>query len=793
MKQIKNTYPCAEQPIIEVGKPWSFEISEWNDKNKIKILLGDIEEDKEFFITAKDFEFELKGIEKESGEEIDVPLDYLIRDGKEYEFFTKSGVSAIVLKLKINKEFELKIDNESQDKEGIYHFDFLDNKKITLKFLTGAAYTAYSTGNVSSGSKDNLYILNTIINKESFVYNSDTEFSDLISTLSINYHFSIYEIGGPEIFPTYKNTGYVLEDGKNYKVHIYSDEIVQSYDTSNPKYCQLQSSIQNDKTQPFTYITGEVCEIKEDASIVFFDNLEERLDEAIINDEIEETSFNVELLKDYTNNTYYYNFPGIFQQLFFSFYKIDLGVKRIVRTVESTDFSIQRNKDNNFYKIQYYIPEGIGNSGEYTIQINQENKTGIVGLTEPYLLINKPEISLDTSESDSSFEVSCEYSETNLFPKLWHEIKIKSVLGNEEKIVYDSGRVYTSNPIFSIEYNTLLPNENYKVELQVSDIKGNLSAIYSESFETSPKEQDLDFFTKDIKNCLSESFVFLNLEQILQGNKNIIYPDNHLFPSTSLFPLKSELNFIKNFTGTMKILREDVVNHNSIWIQQDFDFKNEDNVKLKIYDYSAKANVPYIYWGYTNFSPPPQDGEIVLQDISLNGIRLNEEPIVAEWDRWTLMTANKTKDEKIYHIDKVFTFEMNLSSGSMTNNTAINMSKNFTEYPIIQKDKSNFYAGSLTALMGVRKWGSTAEDFEQTLQMLEELKSLSTNYQPKFLKDRSGHLWRVEINGAITVDNTDNLAAIDLKTMTVPWVQIGEADDISLIYIGDEKKEELYC
>ena len=95
--------------------------------------------------------------------------------------------------------------------------------------------------------------------------------------------------------------------------------------------------------------------------------------------------------------------------------------------------------------------------------------------------------------------------------------------------------------------------------------------------------------------------------------------------------------------------------------------------------------------------------------------------------------------------------------------------------------------------MGVRKWGSTAEDFEQTPQMLEDLRQLSTNYQPKFLKDRSGHLWQVEINGAIQVANTDNLATIDLKTMTVPWVQIGEADDISLIYIGTEKKEDLYC
>ena len=380
---------------------------------------------------------------------------------------------------------------------------------------------------------------------------------------------------------------------------------------------------------------------------------------------------------------------------------------------------------------------------------------------------------------DYDYYLSFYYNEDNQFPMLWYQIKIYNIMGENRVIIYDTNKVFTSINQVSIRPIHLLPNEKYQYEIQISDTQNMISTYVSdEILETSGAEEKINFSEQSIKKYLSESFIKLEL------NKFGVYQQG-IFPSVTLFPgidiyLKDNITIPSKYQK-LKLLREDLVSKQATWIDEKEWINKEPS--YFIYDYGIKANTPYNYWAYA-----------IDENGALSGVKINNEPIVAEWDRWTLVTADKDpENEKVYHVDKVFTFEMNLSSGSMTNGTKVTTSKNFTEFPVIQKDKSNFYSGSLTALMGVRKWGPAAEDFEQTPHMLEELRQLSTNYQPKFLKDRSGHLWQVEINGAIQVANTDNLATIDLKTMTVPWVQIGEADDISLIYTGTEKKEDLYC
>lgn len=395
-------------------------------------------------------------------------------------------------------------------------------------------------------------------------------------------------------------------------------------------------------------------------------------------------------------------------------------------------------------------------------------------------VVSKLGIIFERTFQDYDYHLSFYYDESNQFPMLWYQVKIYNITEENKIVIYDTDKVFTSINQVSLRPIHLLPNEKYQYEIQISDTQNMTSTYISDKIlETSKAKEEINFSEQSIKKYLSESFIKLEL------NKFGIY-QQAIYPGITLFPEKSELYPKDNIAipseyQKLKLLREDLVSKQAIWINEK-EWTNKEPSYF-IYDYGIKANTPYNYWAYT-----------IDENGALSGVKINSEPIIAEWDRWTLITADKDpKNEKVYHVDKVFTFEMNLSSGSMTNGTNITTSKNFTEFPVIQKDKSNFYSGSLAALMGVRKWGSTAEDFEQTPLMLEELKSLSTNYQPKFLKDRSGHLWRVEINGAIQVANTDNLATIDLKTMTVPWVQIGEADDISLIYTGTEKKEDLYC
>lgn len=445
--------------------------------------------------------------------------------------------------------------------------------------------------------------------------------------------------------------------------------------------------------------------------------------------------------------------------------------------------------------VEIEIPEGIrlitinyevGASEDSILKVVKKNQSSSL---IKYRFLEKPRLSQDKegnfltiSEKLENYELTFSLDESNKYPMLWYRVKIYNIVNENQKIVvFDTNKVFTSVEEIIISPILLLPDEKYVFEVQICDTQNTISEIYSTELTTFESEEEINFSKQEIDKYLSESFIKIELDKFGIFRKGL-YPNASLYPAFSLFPEKDIS--IESKYNTIQLLRENLITKKAIWINKKE--WEEENSRFTIYDYGVKANVPYNYWAYI------LSGN--LFHYQFKGIKLNDEPIIAEWDRWTLVTADKDpEDEKVYHVDKVFTFEMNLSSGSMTNGTNITTSKNFTEFPVIQKDKSNFYSGSLTALMGVRKWGSTAEDFEQTPHMLEELRQLSTNYQPKFLKDRGGHLWQVEINGAIQVDNTDNLAAIDLKTMTVPWVQIGEADDISLIYTGTEKKEDLYC
>lgn len=449
--------------------------------------------------------------------------------------------------------------------------------------------------------------------------------------------------------------------------------------------------------------------------------------------------------------------------------------------------------------IEIEIPEGIslitinyevGASEDNVLKVVKKNQSSPLikyrFLEKPRLFQDKEEKFLTISEKFENYELTFSLDESNKYPMLWYRVKIYNIVNESQKIiVFDTDKVFTSVEKIIVSPILLLPDEKYVFEVQICDTQNTISEIYSAELITFESEKEANFSKQEIDKYLSESFVKIELDKFSILKKGL-YPNASLYPAFSLFPEKDIS--IESKYNTIQLLRENLITKKAIWINKKE--WEEENSRFTIYDYGVKANVPYNYWAYVRY----EENSGGLSYYQFKGIKLNNEPIIAEWDRWTLITADKDpEDEKVYHVDKVFTFEMNLSSGSMTNGTNITTSKNFTEFPIIQKDKSNFYSGSLTALMGVRKWGSTAEDFEQTPHMLEELRQLSTNYQPKFLKDRSGHLWQVEINGAIQVDNTDNLATIDLKTMTVPWVQIGEADDISLIYTGTEKKEDLYC
>lgn len=199
---------------------------------------------------------------------------------------------------------------------------------------------------------------------------------------------------------------------------------------------------------------------------------------------------------------------------------------------------------------------------------------------------------------------------------------------------------------------------------------------------------------------------------------------------------------------------------------------NNDEAYFSFIDYGARHGEDYLY----SFSI-----------IDSNGVRSNEiampRAISPKWDHWTLLLGDNyinqegMEDTNKVIVKKIFLFELNTTSGQMNLGTKFSQQENFTPYPKIQRSYAHNWSGSLKGLLGVI--APNGVDFVQTPQMLEEWKQLAHNTQRKFLKDRDGNIWEIELSGAPSINNTDNLC-FDLKTKTLSWTEVGNAEEIAL-------------
>lgn len=151
--------------------------------------------------------------------------------------------------------------------------------------------------------------------------------------------------------------------------------------------------------------------------------------------------------------------------------------------------------------------------------------------------------------------------------------------------------------------------------------------------------------------------------------------------------------------------------------------------------------------------------------------------ISVEWDKWVLMICDETEKENEFVLDQLLLFDLNIKSGSMSNNNDKTIIKNFTPYPRVQSSPSCYWSGNLSGLLGFIT--PSLIDYAQSPEMLNEFKLLSLNNKRKFLKDRDGNLFEIELSGQSSIENTDNLIR-DLKTKTLSWVEVGDAKDASI-------------
>ena len=142
--------------------------------------------------------------------------------------------------------------------------------------------------------------------------------------------------------------------------------------------------------------------------------------------------------------------------------------------------------------------------------------------------------------------------------------------------------------------------------------------------------------------------------------------------------------------------------------------------------------------------------------------------VIPNWWDWSLIVCDKVDDDTYYQ-NKTYRFDLDVSSGSMSNNTAFNELQNFTRYAKVQNSSSNYWSGTLSAFIG--NCGATYKD---TVEQMDELKSLTTDNRDKFLKDRKGNMWKVRLNSTVSEKTSDEYVE-QAVVVTLGWMEIGDA------------------
>ena len=196
---------------------------------------------------------------------------------------------------------------------------------------------------------------------------------------------------------------------------------------------------------------------------------------------------------------------------------------------------------------------------------------------------------------------------------------------------------------------------------------------------------------------------------------------------------------------------------------------NGSNPKKYIIDYMVKNNTDYTYYLY------PATTHLG------NGIMLHPSvtsEVKTDWGYWSLLVVDESEEENVFYLNKMFKFELNITTDAMSNNAVVSVLQNFTKYPTVQYGTANYWSGGLSALCGYVSCVDSS--YAQTPDMIEELKKLTSDTRRKFLKDIDGNIWEVKITAPISITEEFN-AIQSVKSCKISWAEVGEVSGISII------------
>lgn len=192
-----------------------------------------------------------------------------------------------------------------------------------------------------------------------------------------------------------------------------------------------------------------------------------------------------------------------------------------------------------------------------------------------------------------------------------------------------------------------------------------------------------------------------------------------------------------------------------------------------IIDYGARNNKEYEWYAF-----PTSDENKTMSDALISN------RVTPRIWRWAILECSNATDDGFtpqyinkYNIVKEYAFSANLSSGTIGNNNKNAVYDNFTQYPTIMRSEQNYKSGTLSALIGII--GADARYYDD-IEMRDAIYNLSTTNNTLFLRNNKGDLMEIAIVDQISMTTQDNTAEL-VTTASIPWVEVGTADNVSIV------------
>ncbi len=214
---------------------------------------------------------------------------------------------------------------------------------------------------------------------------------------------------------------------------------------------------------------------------------------------------------------------------------------------------------------------------------------------------------------------------------------------------------------------------------------------------------------------------------------------------------------------------------------------NADDYKIRYYrDNTALATVNAANPALTDYGAIPGEKyyymafKLASGEYSGGGITPANGAIGVNSEAYQLIEAAESEAEyDRYNVLSVWSFRSNAEDMSIGNGNEPTLLANFTKYPLRQGSSQSPKSGTLSALLS----NPTGGVYKDTYAQLQALYALSQTDNALFLKHPKGFVYRVHISSPIT--GTVSLASTPMPTaVSVPWVEIGDTDGVSLVKEG---------